>query len=153
MKLLPRPWVKVLVLPLYNILEFRGGVKEIIVEVFESDDEDVAKMSRRTIFHELKSSNLPPPELELQRVANEANIIVGAGAETTARTLTLLTYYMATNREVLRKLRSELAGKPLKWGLLASRDKIIPRLEQLPYIVRLLLMYTSPLVNIEQSLL
>jgi hypothetical protein len=60
---LPRSWVKNMVPPLYYILEWRAQVVQNIVEVFQGGE--TADTKHRTIFHELKSSNLPKRGLEL----------------------------------------------------------------------------------------
>ncbi|KAF2100215.1 putative cytochrome P450 [Rhizodiscina lignyota] len=133
MQQLPRSWVKILVPPLYYILEWREQVKREIAKVFESKDDEM-KPSRRTIFHELKTSDLLPQELTLQRVADEATIIVGAGAETTARTLMLLMFNLFTHEDILRKLRDELSNEETHRTKSGSDGTILTHLEQLPYL-------------------
>lgn len=130
---LPRSWVKVMVPPLYFVLEWRAQVMENIVEVFGGGEDMERK--RRTIFIELKSSDLSKEELELQRVADEACIIVGAGAETTARTLKLIVYYLIEDQKSLAKLRNEL--RLLKEAQFDTSDAAtrLTQLEQIRYLV------------------
>ena len=61
-----------------------------------------------TIFHELLESNLPPQEKELQRLGDEAQTVLGAGLETTAWTLTVATFHILNNPQILKTLRDEL---------------------------------------------
>lgn len=61
-----------------------------------------------TIYHEILSSNLPEEEKHLNRLAQEAFTLVVAGGETTARTLTVATYYTLATEGVLPRLRAEL---------------------------------------------
>jgi cytochrome P450 len=70
----------------------------------------------------------------LERLSDEGNILIGAGSETTAQILAVLSYYLISNPDVLEKLRKELEtvmpdpNTPVKWQ----------QLEQLPYLVSLL---------------
>ena len=61
-----------------------------------------------TVFHELKNSNLPPQEKSELRLKDEANMVVGAGGETTAQTLARTFYHLLDSPLVLKKLREEL---------------------------------------------
>lgn len=92
---------------------------------------DPQKM-HKTIFEELRDSDLPAQEKTIERLMDEGFILVGAGGETTAQTLTVLTFHILNNREIFLELRAEL-------------DKIMPDpassvpwqiLEQLPLLVR-----------------
>lgn len=84
----------------------------------------------RTIFHELLTGDLPDQEKSLERLWQEGQIVVGAGTETTAWTLSATLFYLLDNPSVLAKLREELenalpdATERASWS----------RLEQLPYL-------------------
>ena len=89
-------------------------------------------LTQRTIFEELRDSDLPPEEKSISRLTAEALTLIGAGSETTATTLATLTFYLLSTPRVLQKLTAEL-------------DTAIPdvrsppqlrELEQLPYLVR-----------------
>ena len=86
----------------------------------------------KTIFEELRDSDLPPQEKTIERLMDEGFILIGAGGETTAQTLAVVTFHLLNNPETMLELRAEL-------------DKIMPdpessvswqTLEQLPYLVR-----------------
>ena len=88
--------------------------------------------TQRTIFEELRDSDLPSEEKSISRLTAEALTLVGAGSDTTATTLATLTFYLLSTPRVLQKLTAEL-------------DTAIPdvrsppplrELEQLPYLVR-----------------
>lgn len=89
----------------------------------------------KTIFEELRDSDLPPQEKTIERLMDEGFILVGAGGESTAQTLTVLTFHLLNNPEIVLELRAEL-------------DKVMPdpessvpwqTLEQLPFMVRQLM--------------
>ncbi|KAK6597436.1 benzoate 4-monooxygenase cytochrome p450 [Botrytis cinerea] len=82
---------------------------------------------QNTIFHELRDSNLlPPEEKTIKRLADDGNIMVGAGGETTAQTLAVLFYHLLDNPEMLLKVKDEIStlGEDITWG----------RLENLPFL-------------------
>ncbi|KAL3465634.1 cytochrome P450 [Aspergillus heterothallicus] len=91
---------------------------------------EVTRGNRETIFDALLDPNLPHSEKTLARLSEEGLIILGAGSETTANTMSLALYHLTTNPEILEKLRGELKtvmpapDTPVKWS----------DLEQLPYL-------------------
>jgi len=91
---------------------------------------DPEKM-HKTIFEELRDSDLPPQEKTTERLMDEGLILTGAGGETTAQTLTVLSFHLLSNPEVLKKLRAELKQ------VMPDPNLSVPwqKLEQLPYMV------------------
>ena len=63
---------------------------------------------------------------------DEGFILVGAGGETTAQTLTVLTFHLLNNHEILLELRAELDR------IMPDPESSVPwqTLEQLPLLVR-----------------
>ena len=86
----------------------------------------------KTIFEELRDSDLPPQEKTIERLMDEGFILVGAGGETTAQTLTVLTFHLLNNHEILLELRAELDS------IMPDPESSVPwqTLEQLPLLVR-----------------
>lgn len=98
------------------------------------DGGDEKKLQQRTIFHEIRDDvggKLPEEEKATLRLAAEGSTFLGAGTETTSRTLAVATYYLVKEREVGERLREELRG------VLKSKDDRVslPQLEALPYLV------------------
>lgn len=97
-----------------------------------------SKSTQRTIFEELRDSDLPPEEKSISRLTAEALTLIGAGSETTATTLATLTFHLLSTPRVLQKLTAELDA--------AIPDVRSPpplqELEQLPYLVRGHLFYS-----------
>jgi cytochrome P450 len=115
------------------IFLFTGGVKKQIEDIqkdSESDKEKYKVEGMPTIFHELLNSDLPPQEKTLDRLGQEAQLIVGAGLDTTAHALNTTTFHLLDNPEKLYKLRLELkeAMPDPK-----SRTSLLV-LERLPYL-------------------
>ena len=89
----------------------------------------------RTIIHELLESDLPPAEKTHARLWQEGQIVIGAGADTTANTLTVTHFYILDNPNVRRKLETELReALPHKDAPVA-----LSVVEKLPYLVSLLI--------------
>ena len=74
----------------------------------------------------LDNAVLPPQEKSLLRLEQEGTLLVLAGTESPAKTLTIIFFHLAANHSVLTKLRTELdtAPSPASWT----------QLEQLPYL-------------------
>jgi cytochrome P450 len=84
----------------------------------------------KTIFSELLDSDLPPEELSVKRLGEEANIILGAATETIKGALTVATFHLLNNPTLHKKLREELLSA------IPEKDTILPLpdLEKLPYL-------------------
>ncbi|KAK3336174.1 cytochrome P450 CYP542B3 [Cercophora scortea] len=87
--------------------------------------------SHPTIFHELLSSPiLPPDEKTPRRLAQEGQVLVQAGTLTTSWALALTTFHLLNRPSTLRLLRDELvAGIPDPNAVVP-----LPDLEQMPYL-------------------
>ncbi|KAK2861348.1 hypothetical protein FQN49_004299 [Arthroderma sp. PD_2] len=84
----------------------------------------------KTIFHALCDPTVPATEREIDRLEEEGFVLLGAATETTARVLTVGSFYLYQHKSVLYKLREELKG------VMPEPDSHITwsQLEQLPYL-------------------
>lgn len=102
---------------------------EAVKEAQRTKSED--NMARPTIFHGmLENKNLPESEKTTARLCDEALVLIGAGTDTTASTLTALTYHILANPDILKKLKKELAEAFQDVETLPESAKI----EALPYL-------------------
>lgn len=69
------------------------------------------------IFYGLLKSNLPESGKSLARLAEQAYVLVTTGSDTTANTLTVVTYELLVNPYILQKLRVELQDATPKINL------------------------------------
>jgi cytochrome P450 len=102
-------------------------VSKTIVDNYNPKD---SLHGKKTIFHELLASDLPPKEKTYERLWQEASSLVGAGTETTANTLTVLMYYLIADPRIMKRLKAELLGA-------IPDPNTIPKeldLERLPYL-------------------
>lgn len=122
--------VKVISPGMILFFSWQRDVKRQVQSIMESRDAGAEK-ARNTIFQELLDSNLPSQEKTLGRLADEGEILIGAGSETTSMALSHISFYMLQNRAPLELLRAELREA------LPDPKTNIPwsKLEQLPYLV------------------
>lgn len=92
---------------------------------------EMGKRAEGTIFQELLDSDLPSNEKSAQRLQDEAQTLVGAGSETTAKSLAMLTFFLFSDKTKLQKLRDELKTV----GPEADGSFSLTKVEQLPYLV------------------
>ncbi|OAP56942.1 hypothetical protein AYL99_09054 [Fonsecaea erecta] len=90
-----------------------------------------AGAAQTTIFDSILDSDLPDAEKENERLWHEAQVMCIAGTETTAWTLSVLSFYLLSNPEVMRKLRGELE---LAMPDVSANSVEIKDLEKLPYL-------------------
>jgi cytochrome P450 len=84
----------------------------------------------RTIFTELLDADIPTEEKSVNRLAEEARVIISAGSITTAHLLTLTIYHILANEKVHSTLQAELK----KTTTSASGTTSTQTLEPLPYL-------------------
>ena len=114
--------------PLFN---FGKDLEKKIERILSGEEEKNEKSEHRAVFYEMKYSNLPPSEKTAYRLAAEASTFLGAGTETTARTLAVASYYLISNPEMMVKLKSELKN------VMPTLDTAVslPVIENQPYLV------------------
>jgi len=99
--------------------------------VMDGNPDDYEKGSHPTIFHEILQSDMRPSEKTLGRLWQEAEILLAAGTETTAWTLSVITFHLLSNPDQLQSLRSELEELMPN----SAKPASCVELEKLPYLV------------------
>lgn len=86
---------------------------------------------RSSLFRYIVNSDMPKSELSTDRLTKEAQVLLGAGSASTARTLDFMVYYIIADEHIRTRLQEELresmSGYPEKipaWS----------ELEKLPYL-------------------
>ncbi|KAL4795745.1 cytochrome P450, partial [Aspergillus venezuelensis] len=109
MKMLPDAIVCWLNPRMKSVISFNN---EMLAQVRESLDkaqeEDPKGQRADTIFSSIIQSDLPRTEITAERLHDEAVSVVGAGMETTMRTLTISIFHITNNSWVSQRLREEL---------------------------------------------
>lgn len=88
--------------------------------------------ARKTIFHDLLTAKVPDSDRAMERLVDEAQILLMAGTFTTANTLVAITFYLLQNPDVMKKLKAELDS-----ALPGTEESFtLSQIETLPYLVR-----------------
>lgn len=105
---LPEFLLRRLSLDFESLVLLKNGMRRQVIQISKekSTHED---LSYPTIFHALLNSNLPDQEKSVERLTDEAQVMIGAGQETVAWILTVIVCHLLSNPSVLRKLKEELA--------------------------------------------
>jgi len=98
----------------------------------DSSTAKTASAANRTVMHSIiNTDTLPPEERTFERTSAEGSVLVGAGTETTGRTLALTFYHILADKHVLERLLAELRT------VIPKSDSPLPSaaaLEKLPYL-------------------
>lgn len=121
-----------------HLQEHRERIKVGMEKVWYADDgksklREPESMTRRSMVHSMRDANhLPASERDPERIVDELSLILSAGSEPTARTLSVASYYLLTNPDTLSTLRKEILAI-IPAG--ASLDDVpYATLENLPYL-------------------
>jgi cytochrome P450 len=122
----------------YQDLDFRSAFINFTLQDLASKVREIRdginqrhkEASHPTIFHEVLNSDLPDAEKTDARLGDEAQLIIAAGLITTSWALTVGSYHLIANPEMLSNLRHELRDS----GISADSDVDWRQLEVLPYL-------------------
>ncbi|KUJ12388.1 cytochrome P450 [Mollisia scopiformis] len=134
MRILPRGVVRVMDPGMIMLLEWQekiqANTQAVIDGRYKTTQEGTELGLDKTIFHALLESDLPPEDKLHSRLWQEGQVVVGAGADTTANALTVTHFHILDNPDVQKRLRDELvAALPDKSASVELRV-----VEQLPYL-------------------
>ncbi|KAL4810923.1 putative benzoate 4-monooxygenase cytochrome P450 [Aspergillus unguis] len=121
---------KILAPAMADILDFRRDLSRQVEAIRHGEDKAHENADHRTVFHELLASDLPPKEIERDRMRDEAFSLITAGSGTTATVLRNIAYHIAANEPIRRRLHEELCHAIPDPNNLPS----LTTLENLPYL-------------------
>ncbi|KAI1258309.1 hypothetical protein MGN70_001358 [Eutypa lata] len=84
-----------------------------------------------SVFHHVVKSDMPESDKSEERLMGEAQVMLGGGTVTTARTLTFASYYILSRPEVRGRLESEVKDFMAEWP---ERVPTWAELERLPFL-------------------
>ncbi|GAD94164.1 hypothetical protein AN8309.2 [Paecilomyces variotii No. 5] len=114
-----------------KIVSLQTNIANQIKDIQTGTDKNYEAVSHKTIFHDILSSNLPESEKRLDRLAQEGQVVVGAGTETTSWALTVAMFYILDNPSIRQRLETELLS--LEFSDRKGSLKL-SELERLPYL-------------------
>ncbi|KAL5419969.1 hypothetical protein PMIN06_003909 [Paraphaeosphaeria minitans] len=112
------------------ILHFQNSMRDQVKEVRQNIESEKAEAQEGTIFFSIIRSDLPPEDLTIPRLKDEAMSVVGAGIETTKMALAVLCFHIITTPSVLKRLQMELQEAIPD----PSNPPPLSVLEKLPYL-------------------
>ena len=105
-------------------------IERQIISIRDGENEEHKYVAHKTIFSDLFAADLPTQEKDVTSFQNQAAGIVGAGIETTRAVMTLASFHILSQPEILKRLRQELeAAFPD-----LARPPTLTELERLPYL-------------------
>lgn len=129
LKMAPLPLVQMMNPPAGHLMAWQRMVRAQVDDIIAQNKE--GKKTTGTVFQALLDSDLPPKEKSADRLQDEGQTLVGAGSETTAKSLAVITFYLYEDKTKLEKLREELRTvMPTPTSSVS-----LTTLEQLPYFV------------------
>ncbi|KAI1653876.1 cytochrome P450 [Daldinia decipiens] len=84
-----------------------------------------------SVFHHVMKSDMPESDKSEERLTGEAQVMLGGGTVTTARTLSFASYYILSRPEVQYRLEHELKDIMADWP---QRVPTWAELERLPFL-------------------
>ncbi|KAI0103057.1 cytochrome P450 [Nemania sp. FL0031] len=84
-----------------------------------------------SLFHHVANSDMPASEKSEERLAKEAQLLLGGGTVTSARTISCATYYILTRPDVAKRLGDELRRPMAEWP---THVPTWAELERLPFL-------------------
>lgn len=112
------------------ILDYRTATRFQLGQILSGKNDQAKESSTPTIFHDILTGHLPPEELTLKRLSEEATSVNGAGMETVTWTLTVASFHILDQPAVQARLKAELEEA------MPNPHEILPwdQLEKLPYL-------------------
>lgn len=103
-----------------------------VMKIKKGENDQWKDREHPTIFHSVLDSNLPEEEKSVDRLSQDAQMLVMAGTTTTSGVLEVVAFWLLSQPDTLKKLKDELSAaipNPNDVGTLP-----LPTLEALPYL-------------------
>jgi len=132
MKTLPETFVEWLLPALSSFLGLKRATRRQVEEIMAGQNNEWRGKDHPTIFHAILDSKLPPHEKTVERLSEDAQVLVMAGTLTTASALELITFWLLSQPKTLWKMKEELRT------VMPTVDDVgtvpLAALENLPYV-------------------
>ncbi|KAF2203658.1 cytochrome P450 [Delitschia confertaspora ATCC 74209] len=93
----------------------RDHIRLAMEEKRENDRKGIKKDPRNSIFHFVAESDMPESEKTEERLAKEAQVLLGGGTASTARTIGFASYYILADPKIKTRLQEELRETMAEW--------------------------------------
>jgi cytochrome P450 len=88
-----------------------------------------------SLFHHVAKSDMPASEKSEERLMKEAQLLLGGGTVTSARTISCAAYYILSRPDIMKRLGEELRQPFAEWP---TRVPTWADLEKLPFLQALI---------------
>jgi cytochrome P450 len=99
------------------------------------DQKRIKPSDHASLFHYLAISDMPQSEKSEERLAKEAQVLLGAGTASVARTIGFASYCILANSDIRSRLKHELKDTMAGWP---QRAPTWVELERLPFLQALI---------------
>ncbi|KAK8022282.1 Cytochrome P450 monooxygenase [Apiospora rasikravindrae] len=114
--------------PAAGLVVWRDMTRERIERIIATNE--AGKRAEGSIFQTVLDSDLPAQEKSAERLEAEAQVVLAAGTETTAKSLAMIAFHLNEDAGKLQRLRDEIATA----GPEADGSYSLAKLEKLPYL-------------------
>ncbi|RDW63133.1 cytochrome P450 [Aspergillus mulundensis] len=98
-----------------------------------------------SLFHHIAQSDMPESERSLERLANEAQVLLGGGTASTARTIAFASFYILDRPDIRAHLRTELGEVMADWPRRVPSWADLEKLVYLQAVIKEALRFVFPL--------
>ncbi|MCJ1451061.1 hypothetical protein MMC28_001395 [Mycoblastus sanguinarius] len=119
--------VQPLMVPLFQM---QRDIRNVTRDIVEGKNQNHKDLNHPTVFRHLLDSDLPPQEKSLNRLHDEATVLVAGGFATTAWALSVGSFYIINSPSVFQMLPAELVNVIPDPTISVS----LQDLERLPYL-------------------
>lgn len=110
--------------------KFRSKIGKDIEDIMADKKND--SKDGRSLFYELRDTPiLPPEEKTVKRLQDEATLLIMAGTESPAKSMSIATFYLLRHPAIMNKLRNEF--EKIRNGL-ATKNPSLKTLMAMPYV-------------------
>ena len=127
---IPDQVIAALIPSMESARKFERTAQKLMKESINNFEPSLKKESSPKVLHDLLASDLPDEEKRFDRLWQDASIILAAGVETTANTLTVILFHLATIPEYNMRLKDELRAAIPD----VSQQATLHDLERLPFL-------------------
>ncbi|KAL3431443.1 cytochrome P450 [Aspergillus tetrazonus] len=93
--------------------EFKRVARENIDRIFSQTHDNTKPLT--SLFHHVAQSDMPESERSPERLAKEAQVLLGGGTASTARTIAFASFYIVDRPDIRSRLRDELRETMAGW--------------------------------------
>ncbi|KAL4935415.1 hypothetical protein BDV06DRAFT_228854 [Aspergillus oleicola] len=98
--------------------EFKRVARENIDRIFQGKNSKASSTGQKnstSLFHQVADSDMPESERSPERLAKEAQVLLGGGTASTARTIGFASFYILDQPQIRERLKEELSGVMAEW--------------------------------------